>query len=253
MRQVNCKSLLLPLLLAFAHVASAAIAIGGNTSGGGYGSSVTTTGITTQASGSTYYAVWISTGTFGTGAVSDSSSNTWVHSVNNVSFSGALRHIDVWTCQSCAGGSGHTFTFNPQNGGAYVYFFIEVTGAATSSLDQNQNAMGSGGGTSISTTSVTTTSASELVLAMLAVTNDVTLSAPTSSFTLGTAQQDGGNGSESAAWAYRVVSATGTYSTSFTVSSSGQDYASVVMSFIQAGGGGGGSQGQGGFAGSPSN
>jgi hypothetical protein len=187
---------------------------------------LTTTGVTTQASGSTCVGFSSTQNSFGAGTVSDSKGNSYIHEQIDV---GTTAKLNVWISQNCTGGASHTFTVTPATTQNIAVAFIEITGAAASSLDQNPTAT-TGSSTTPASPSATTTSANELLLAFFNANGGVTFSAPTNSFTLGDQA-----GAQTGAWSWEVVSSTGTYSTGVTISVT-HTWAGAMLTFIASGG-----------------
>ncbi len=204
-------------------------ALVGARASGGAGPLVTTSGTTT--SGSTF-CIAISYGPGCTvSTVVDSKSNTYTKRGSTVT-SGIGNNIEFWAAENGTGGASHTgtvtFSGNP-DGTAYL---IEITGAATASVDKDG---GAADATSpYETTLATLSQADELVLSMIASSSGSPTYASTNG-TLLSAEEDGGLYWTSAI-AKRIVAST----TGPTVGFTGGNADSIVaaVSFKQASVGG---------------
>lgn len=104
----------------------------------GSATSVTTTGVTTQATGSTFVAcVGAFTNTIGASPVTDNKGNTYVAAI------GSQGSTEGWGaifyCENASGGAGHTFTFTPTGSDFISITVVEITGAAVSSALTSTN------------------------------------------------------------------------------------------------------------------
>lgn len=221
------------------------IGIGGNnTVGNGYENSYTSGAVSTTT-GSTFIA-WIVSGTaYGAGTFSDSKSNSYTQEVTDLAIQTTYRYLNVWVCQNGTGSASHTFTA-ALGGGASNYIsggFVEITGAASASLDKitQMAANGTGPSSPVAGASVSTTSANELIFAIYGSSyGPETFTGAGTSWTIpaGASVTDSGN-SQQMVWAYRVVSSTGSYNPSWSMTGTlGYNYSGVTMSFIAAGGSG---------------
>jgi hypothetical protein len=237
------KKIFLALLLALfsSQGAQAAIAVGvtGQSATGAFQNFSTIT-VSPATSGSTFVLVgWA--GTSAAGAVTDSTganSGKWAAAASGVPTFATYQFMNVWVCQNCTGASGMVVTWTPASGAYLPTQFVEITGAAATSLDQTSSAGGSPNSQSATFTapSVTTTHAAELVLGITgaAASASITVSATSGTKILQT--QDTTN-NLSVTTSDQIVSSTGTYSPTFS-STASVYYGALTLSFIQAGGGG---------------
>lgn len=99
------------------------------------GSTTTTSGITTSASGSGFYVVVVTHGsTASTVSIADNKSNSYTH-ISQV-FDTIQNYVDRFYCPAGTGGSGMTWsaTLSPNNAAGIVVIPVELTGAAASSI-----------------------------------------------------------------------------------------------------------------------
>lgn len=209
-------------------------AFGHNTATVGTGGSMTITlGGANSTGGTLIVAAQQKSGTFGTGTISDSAGNTWVHKAVDIANS-SVNSYNSWICQNCTGSAGDVITLTYQNSGNVAAVAFAVAGVGAASLDQYAAvaANASCSGAVCAGASVTTTIASEIVISPFGggiSSSANTWGSPTNSFILG--DQDSSGGNSGIGWAYRVVSATGTYSTSLTLlGTSGFGYSSDTFS-----------------------
>lgn len=207
-----------------------AIALGAHAKVTGSGvTTLTTPGVTTQASGSSFY-ITISDTTLTT-SVSDSKSNSYTQVGSDQSNSTGLR---VFQCQNGTGGASHTATVNWTSGSGdpFVCFF-EVTGAATSSYDSGSLNQGTNNDT-LTVTTGTLAQAAELVIATVS-TNSSGASLPVG-FTLIEEETNGG-----LYWpgevCYKIVAATTAVGATFI--SLGSTMVATIFGVKEASGGGG--------------
>jgi hypothetical protein len=193
----------------------------------GGGLSVTTTAITTSATGSTFIVLVNSSGTYGTLSIADS------------------YGVDRFYCQNGVGGSGHTVTLTSTvSGGTWGIAFIEILGAAVASYDQSNNyTSGTAVANPTSSGSLTLSAVptgGQLLLSMTSMNQGVT--GVTWSVGGGFTLLDNHVGSFSQlATAYQIVSSNGTYAASWNNGTGGSHYANnTIDSFFGSGGGGSG-------------
>lgn len=215
-----------------------AIAIGGfGKANSTFGTTVTTASTTTSATGSTFLCFIGAYNGPTFSSLVDSKSNTYtlVTSNNTAGFGG----ITVW-CYSCVngtGGSGHTATVTMTADVNILLFFVEITGAQTTSpIDQyNSNGSNSTVTTAVCAT-VTTTNAHEMVLSYYYGGNAgnpaQTITDSGSGFSIVDSEQATG---PYGAYSKNIVSTTGTYGDTFTQTST--DYfGTISVSLIQGAG-----------------
>lgn len=201
-------------------------ALGVYTSNGGYSTAIaTSTGITTQATGSSF-AAWIcSDGTIS--AFSDTYGNTWTQKLTNGNAPNFQRYANLWVCENGVGGAGHKINAT-QTGNAFAVAFIEVLNATA--LDQYAQTNNDSYTNTVNFPSVTTTQSSEVLLEFAAWTGTPgTISGLTAGFTQIVLQGDGAS-EESVFVAYQVLSSTGTFAPSLTKSGN-QPYFVAATSF----------------------
>jgi hypothetical protein len=211
------------------------IAIGVNTGATpGFANNETLT-VSTAASGSTFVVIaYISGSGNGVGAtVTDSKGNTYTASIVGPVQTGNT-FFWIFTSQNAVGGSGMTVEFVPLSGGNLVMQFIEITGAATASIDQTSAAGGSPGAavSTMPAPAVTTTSANELVLGIVVTQGSA---ADTVTATTGTRIRQDLDSTNflSIASSFQITSSTGTFTPSFNGSVIAF-YGAGTLSFIQA-------------------
>ena len=234
------KHLVLVLCLAFGwSTAEAAVAIGQHTyvSAGNFVNTATTTATgSPTTTGSTCVVIEGASQPYaGAGsAISDLGSNTWTHEVADFSFAGGGRYLNAWVSSNCTGHSAETVTI--VNGGGYGSIsiaFIEITGAATASLDANPTpTSGTVTTTLTGPSSGTLATTGEMVIGIFAQDNSNTFSAPTNSYTLG--DQTAYTTTIGIVWSYLIDSTTTSTSTGVTASSN-VNYAGALLSFKPGG------------------
>jgi hypothetical protein len=179
-------------------------------------------------------------------SVTDNKGNTYTRLQSTVN-AGADANMrgGVFICQNATGGSGHTFTANwSATPDAMGIDWLEVTGAASASLDQGPAGKSDTHDSTTpytSNTTGTTTQAAELVVAAL---QSYTTTSDTESFTWGNSFTKLDEQTDPNAWTsttgYRIVSSTGTFQSSVTCSGgTPTDGISFIMTFKEAAGGGG--------------
>lgn len=198
--------------------------------------SLTSAGITTQASGSLFVAVNVGQGTVG---ISDSNSNTWVLGASQ-NFNGTNGITHFWSVQNATGGGGNTFT-GTQTGGAGPQFLIaEFLGCALSGGPNVSNfAELSGSVAAVTGPSVTTTVAGCLIVTVMVGDNFPALVTPSSANGAVTdAFATNGNGI-AGALSWFVAGAAGSYNDTLTFSGqTAYDFACYTFAFAPAAGSG---------------
>lgn len=208
---------------------------------------VTTTGVATQASGSTIVLAVVTRSSGGGTFVSiaDNKGNTYTIIGSQLATSSNAAWGRLYRCENAAGGSGHTATVTVSSSQEITLMFLEITGAAAASFDLTaQQADNASPFTSGATG--TTNQAAELLVGFLAgtsgsnpATHAVSGSTPAAgSWTVQVTETDG-----STLWtgclATAVVAATGAYTAGFTESGNTTDSAVWIATFKEAAGGGG--------------
>jgi hypothetical protein len=212
-----------------------AIGIGAHTIKGGFigSGNAVTNAVTTNASGSSFLAYYISK-QFGAGTLIDSFSNSYTRIINDFPVNSTFVMINAWLCSGGTGGASHTATFTPANYPGYACGFLEIVGALPSPLDQNVSPS-TGSATTITSPNLTTTAAVELLISLVGTVGNPTFSGPTNGFSILDQVIDGSSGSAICV-ATNVVSTIGTYSTAVTENSANVN-ANAFLSFFQAGAG----------------
>ena len=194
----------------------------------------TTTGSTVVAL-ACYTGTWVS--------FTDSQGNTWVQVGTEQTVGGLLAR--AFRCDNITGHAAHTFTVTLSAAGNAVSFWVvEATGAATASIDGET--MGADATTPFDSAGLTTTQAAEMLISIIAedATGNTYTHTCGNSFTAITADEvTDANTVVTGISSYRIVSATGTYNSSVTISPAGTAGTGIVLVAIKeaAGGGGGGS------------
>lgn len=192
--------------------------------------SVTTVGINTTASGSSFLIFAIDDGSSRT--VSDNKGNTSNYSQVGSTLTNWLGfgiNLSIWLCTNGTGGAGHTATLTPGASADLEVYLVEVTGGATASLvDALSSAFwNDDNATPFTSNNVVTTNATDLLLAFTAT--DISLTETLTwgnSFTQVVA--DGNPGHFGSGIAKRLVTSTGTYASSFTSNNSSQSATAVI-------------------------
>lgn len=193
-------------------------ALGQNATAGGYGTSFTTSAVTTQATGSAFIALILSNGT-GTSQINtptDSFSNTYtLVTTGSYTDDASTQYYAIYKCLGGTGGSGHTLSVSEASGNSMVASFVEITNA--SSLDTLPASTSNTNNTSCNAPAITPSAADAYILSFIAGLGDKTFSGPTDSFAI-VNQQESGDGQMCACALGLAVSATGTYQTTVTAS-----------------------------------
>lgn len=213
-----------------------AISVGQHTAAASVGAAttVTTSSITTAASGSTI-DVFCEVDA-GINTPTDNKGNTYVATTALVTNSGISSRR--FRCENATGGAGHTVTFTASHSGNLNIFVTEVLGALTASaMDQQASVVDSS--SPFTVTSGTTTQAAELALASMAgnsATTPATHAESTGYTVLDQVNTGGPDWTGATAW--KVLSATGTQTPSFT-EASGTTAGVHIVTYKEAAGGGG--------------
>lgn len=219
-----------------------AIAVGATSKGrSNSSSSQATTGVTTQATGSTFVvgAIWGADVTFS--SISDSKSNSYTQigsEVSNGTTSANFR-CRLYYSQNGAGGASHTATVNLSSTEVITVVFLEITGGLTSGiLDQSNGVRDTSSPFSLAA-GLTTTQAAELLLSLfggVSGSNPATHaeSGLGSSTVQSAAEETDGTQFWTAALATAIKSATGTFNPSWTESGNTTDSAVFLATFKEA-------------------
>lgn len=108
----------------------------GQTSKGRSASSISqaTGGVTTQASGSTFWVIGI-WDTTNFSSIVDSKGNTYTIENTEVPWGIGSAKMRAYHCENGAGGASHTATITLSGAGPILVLFLEITGAAVASFD----------------------------------------------------------------------------------------------------------------------
>jgi len=214
---------------------------------GGVSNPLSTTGVTTSASGSTFVALmdWIDSQTFTsfTDTINGSASgNTWTQiGVERDSGTGAAdgAKMRAYIAQNANGGTNHVFSLqiNAVGNGLMNVWVMEVTGAAASSLDQSIGLLFSATSPMNSGSTGTTAQAAEMIVGLAAGNND----SGTGSATIVSSGSNPADANWSVAvqesnsasfftggLAYAIVNATGAYNFSYTTGDATQGYSGIL-------------------------
>lgn len=186
----------------------------------------------TSTAGSTFVALVMGDGA-ATGVPSDNKGNTFVEWGSQQYLIGyGAGHGKVFRCENAAGGAGHTFTVT--NGSAYgALIVLEVKGAAAASFDVSAQTRDSSSPYTVTTP--TTSQADEIVVALLGFTGTGGDGVTTESTGFTVAAEQRNWDYMQAAAAYKVVSAVGAFTPSFSITNS-SDAALWIATFKAAAG-----------------
>lgn len=167
--------------------------------------SLSTSGVSTTASGSTF-VIGVRGGGGNLTGVTDNKSNSYTQIGTTQIFN---SYTSLWYCSNGNGGAGHTATANYSASGTHIIFFAEITGAAASSFDQYAEE-GEGSGQPHAVTTGTLSQADELVISLYGngstVTNEVYVCS--TGYTDIDQVGDATDGSPLGALAYKIVAST---------------------------------------------
>jgi len=133
---------------------------------------ITTSAVTTAATGSTFVIYVCLPNSVVAPTVSDNKSNTYVQK-RTVSYNSSSASLWLFTCENGAGGSGHTATITEASSATLEMFFVEITGSGGyGTLDVSADG-GTGGNftASMATPSITTTANGDVVISFFGGTN----------------------------------------------------------------------------------
>lgn len=162
--------------------------------------------------------------------------NTWARAI--AEDDGGNNQCAIWRALNVASGS-VTVTAGATGGAAVSGVLVEVSGLATVGADDKTASALSPSTTSVvSGTTATTTTANEILFAVM--THDGTTPSITEEggWTL-LFEQENNNDRQCGSFVYRIVSATGTYGTTWTIGSA-VNGVGAIATFADTGGGGGG-------------
>jgi hypothetical protein len=174
--------------------------------------------------------------------VTDSKSNSYT---NDQALTQGDSRATISSALNITGGSSHTVTATSSSGASDTYFegnFTEFSGTLSSAALDKTGSIGHGSGTTTSTvsTGTNTTQADELVIVCIAVnSNDTTINItdPPSGYTSIGVNQDG-NATIGYEAAYKIITATGTQTATWTFDSTTSDGdAAVIATYKSATGG----------------
>lgn len=200
-------------------------------------SSIATTGVATQASGSTFVigVVWNNVGFT---SVTDNKTNTYTQLGGlDLQPGAAASHARLYYCQNGNGGAGHTGTLTLAGADNCAIFFLEITGALAASFDLGNGNLDTA--SPFTSPSITTTQARELLIAYLAGdsgSNPATHAESTGFTVQSAAEETNGSSFWTGCLASRLVTSTASYNASFTESGATRG-AVFVIGFKEAAGG----------------
>lgn len=202
-----------------------------------------TAGITTAASGSSFL-VYVSTDLNATvSSIQDSKSNSYSQvGTTLTNFLGFGVNACVYLCTNGTGGSGHTATANLSASADGEIYFVEILNGATASIvDALSSAFwNDDSATPFTSNNVVTANATDLLLAFT-ITGS---SSGTETLTWGNSftqvVADGSALRFTGGIAKRLVTSTGTYTSSFTAAGAGTTEAATAVIALKDGSGGGG-------------
>jgi hypothetical protein len=178
--------------------------------------SLTTSGVTTQASGSTFVICAIIHSTATVSSIGDNKGNTYTQMGTTIAGNGGSNKLVRYYCQNGAGGSGHTASVTTATAIGPTLFFVELIGCKTSGGPSiaNQNQDSTTPYTSPSTGSLANNGA--LVSIFVGSSENAgTVNAESSGFTVQETVTDGAN-FWTGALGTRIGSAASTYQSSWT-------------------------------------
>lgn len=197
-----------------------AIAVGQTTKGrASSAATIATTGVATQAFGSTFVIglVWDVGASFT--SVVDSKGNTYTIIGAEVDPAGTGAHARFYRCENGIGGAAHTATLNISGAVSLEILFLEITGATAASFDLGNGNMDVA--TPYTSPAISTTQAAEMLVSYLVGTSgsNPATHAESTGFTIqAAAEETNGASFWTGCLATRIVAATASYSSSFTES-----------------------------------
>ena len=204
----------------------------------GSGTSVTTTGITTGATGSVFVRTtqWSNGVTFT--SVTDSKSNSYTI-IGAEIITGGTDKSRAHFVTNATGGASHTFTATVASSDSILIMIDEITGAATASTVDGTPTSLLDTASPYTGTAVTTTNANDLIWSAICGNSGSATAthAESTGFTIRSNNVDGST-QWPGATGTRVVAATSSYNCSWTETSS-TNGAVYIAAFKDAGGGGG--------------
>lgn len=204
------------------------IGIGTSSKGRGTGATITTSAITTAATGSTQFIGVIADVGLTVTIPNDSKGNAYT--VIGPQQSGAGMTTQIYACSNSTGGSGHTVSANLSPSGLATVFHLEITNAAVSSVDSGSAAESALDSTSpFDVTSNAFAQAVNVCIAMMAgdSTSGTATLAELNGFTIQIAEENGAS-----FWpgglATKITAATTALTASFTQSGTANGFARIV-------------------------
>lgn len=180
----------------------------------GLGTSQTTAGITTTASGSSFFVMFATGDSSTVTSVTDSKSNTYSLLTSVVDSNDGHKNWVYYT-ENGTGGSSHTFTVTTSGNNLNIFAF-EVTGGATSSIIDVSATVYNDGETPFDC-SITTTVAETLAIAYAHAGSGTGSWTANGGFTAGQSAQNAG-AAFTDTWAYKAVASAGTENPAWTYS-----------------------------------
>ena len=194
---------------------------------------VTTAGVTTATSGSTFYVSVIVYGST-TISMSDDKSNNWTGAqIGTTIFDSSSRHLWRFACVACAGGAGYTVTATLSSGSHTMsLFMVEILNSA--GIDQsNINAAGFVS-PPVSSGSITISPPASGELMISSFSSDIS-TAPTiteaNGFTINRQVTDGPDGYNVGAIGTLIKTAAGAYNASWSDGGAASHFAAAIDSF----------------------
>lgn len=201
-------------------------------------SSLATSAVTTSATGSSFYVAAYYASAGGITSITDNFSNTYTAITTETANPSDGGFFRVWNCVNCTGGASHVVTAHLSPTQLLEMIFVEVTGSATSSNLDTQNAVYSNVGSPFPC-SITTAFQPDLLLAFAFTASNSTSDTITSTLLTNSIVQfnfaASGVGS-GAALSFRETS-TGTFNAAIT-DTSGYSKALIAFLAIKESGGG---------------
>lgn len=196
----------------------------------------TTSGDTTQASGSTFVVFVVAgSGAGSIDSVSDNKGNTYTQIGSTITSSSGSKS-GLFSCQNGTGGAGHTWTAVIANAEVKNIYAVEITGGLLSGiLDQAPAGVEDASSPFTSNVTSTTAQANELLLAFVATDTPSGTETITWGNSFTQLDANGDSNFVTGGSAYRIVSATGAFSTSIT-SDVATSAVSLIAAFKEAGG-----------------
>jgi hypothetical protein len=206
------------------------VGVTASASGGSSSHTVATSGVTTQASGSTFVVCcsWYNTTT--APVITDNKSNSYTQIGTNVYNATDSTGFALFYCKG-NGGSGHTFT-GTSGAGTYLGIAVLEIKGSTGVIDQSNQGSAISGTGPAGSGSITTTNAHDIIVGAGYCDSEATSQAITIGSPLTAAPAKNYTSvSLGAILGYEIVSSTGTYSAAVSASPNGTFVGAAVTSF----------------------